>query len=368
MFNFLFLFGAAAALSCVDNPCNNGCQCETSCKDENDYYCRPQAGFPFIGKDCDYEAIPLCTSTGIKIRIPASAVEEYARGIPNVGIHGCANGVCSAGGAVCGPATVSNLGFYELECPSLLAFDGQGLTKRVTFVMDRIDDLISMPRALTRVVCQTEIRPAVSVIRPEVRAPGSMEQIEYWQPVMSFYKTAWSVRPGIAANNMATPQGEIVYVVGETLHVRVTAKSDLGSGLHSMELDICTVSDNMGKSITIINDGVVPAGVPFPVGVDLQKGFIGDGYDPEGVGFHFQMFQFTPGTKIYLTCRVHVNPNRRRRAALEATSNKPTTEDVQIKFIIVNPQEKEEVINDLANVIVKERFFEDAFGNDQVFM
>lgn len=80
------------------------------------------------------------------------------------------------------------------------------------------------------------------------------------------------------------------------------------------------------------------------------------------------MFQFTPGTKIYLTCRVHVNPNRRRRAALEATSNKPTTEDVQIKFIIVNPQEKEEVINDLANVIVKERFFEDAFGNDQVFM
>ena len=42
MFNFLFLFGAAAALSCVDNPCNNGCQCETSCKDENDYYCRPQ--------------------------------------------------------------------------------------------------------------------------------------------------------------------------------------------------------------------------------------------------------------------------------------------------------------------------------------
>ena len=55
---------------------------------------------------------------------------------------GCANGVCSAGGAVCGPATVSNLGFYELECPSLLAFDGQGLTKRVTFVMDRIDELI----------------------------------------------------------------------------------------------------------------------------------------------------------------------------------------------------------------------------------
>ena len=57
---------------------------------------------------------------------------------------GCANGVCSAAGAVCGPATVSNLGYYELECPSLLGFDGQGLTKRITFVMDRINDLIRL--------------------------------------------------------------------------------------------------------------------------------------------------------------------------------------------------------------------------------
>jgi len=71
-----------------------------------------------------------------------------------------------------------------------------------------------MPRALTRVVCQTEIRPAVAVIRPEIRAPGSMEQIEFWRPIMSFWKTAWDVRPGVAANNMATPQGEIVYIVG----------------------------------------------------------------------------------------------------------------------------------------------------------
>ena len=81
-----------------------------------------------------------------------------------------------------------------------------------------------MPRALTRVVCQTEIRPAVAVIRPEIRAPGSMEQIEFWRPVMSFWKTAWDVRPGIAANNMATPQGEIVYIVGSYIFFRKTAK------------------------------------------------------------------------------------------------------------------------------------------------
>ena len=59
------------------------------------------------------------------------------------------------------------------------------------------------------------------------------------------------------------------------LHVRVSASSEIGSGVHSMELDICTVADNMGKSITIINDGVVPADVPFPVVVDLRSGFIG---------------------------------------------------------------------------------------------
>jgi len=363
MLNFLLLLGVAASLSCNDNPCRNSCQCETSCKDENDYYCRPNAGFPFIGKNCDYEAVPFCTSTGIKIRIPQAAVDEYARGIPNVGIHGCTSGVCSASSAVCGPARISNNGFYELECPSLIGFDGTGLTKKVTFVMDRINDLISMPRALTRVVCQTEIRPAVAVIRPEIRAPGSMEQIEFWRPIMSFWKTAWDVRPGVAANNMATPQGEIVYIVGEMLHVRVTAQSEIGSGLHSIELDICTVSDNMGKSITLINNGVVDQDVPFPVVIDLQKGLIGGGMTPEGVGFHFQMFQFAPGTKIFLTCRVHVNPSRRRRTA--SSLDKETTEDIQIKFIVVNKEEKEEIIDDLASLIVKERFFEDAFGNDQ---
>lgn len=60
------------------------------------------------------------------------------------------------------------------------------------------------------------------------------------------------------------------------LHVRVTAQSDLGSGRHSMELDICTVSDNMGKSITLIDNGVVAQDVPFPVVIDLQRGFIGE--------------------------------------------------------------------------------------------
>jgi len=59
------------------------------------------------------------------------------------------------------------------------------------------------------------------------------------------------------------------------LHVRVTAQSEIGSGLHSIELDICTVSDNMGKSITLINNGVVDQDVPFPVVIDLQKGLIG---------------------------------------------------------------------------------------------
>ena len=43
-----------------------------------------------------------------------------------------------------------------------------------------------------------------------------------------------------------------------------------------MELDICTVSDNMGKSITLIDDGVVAQDVPFPVVIDLQRGFIGE--------------------------------------------------------------------------------------------
>jgi len=62
------------------------------------------------------------------------------------------------------------------------------------------------------------------------------------------------------------------------LHVRVTAKNGLGSSLHTMELDICTVSDNMGKSITLIDNGVVDRDVPFTVVIDMQKGFVGESY------------------------------------------------------------------------------------------
>ncbi|CBY31423.1 unnamed protein product [Oikopleura dioica] len=359
----IYLFNHRRQRSLTDPvPTQNSCQCETSCKDENDYYCRPNAGFSFIGKNCDYEAVSSCTSTGIKIRIPQAAVDEYARGIHNVGIHGCTNGVCSANSAVCGPARVSINGFYELECPSLIGFDGTGLAKEVTFVMDRINELISMPRAMTRVVCRTEIRPAVAVIRPGIRTSGSMEQIGFWRPVMSFWKTAWDVRPGVPASFMETPQGEIVYIVGEMLHVRVTAKNGLGSSLQTMELDICTVSDNMGKSITLIDNGVVDRDVPFTVVIDMQKGFVGNGSTPGGVGFHFQMFQFAPGTTIFLTCRVNVNPSRRRRSS--NSLDEKNAKEIQIKFIVVKKEEKEEIIDDLANLIVKEQVFD----NQQTMM
>ena len=88
--------GAAAAIvtgtSCHSNPCQNGCTCEQSCRDENDYVCVPPAGRPFVGKNCEWEAIVQCTGDrAIRVSIPTAAISQYAMGVDTVVVQGCNN-------------------------------------------------------------------------------------------------------------------------------------------------------------------------------------------------------------------------------------------------------------------------------------
>ena len=64
-------------VGCSSNPCQNSCTCEVSCQDENDYVCVPPAGRPFVGKNCEWEAIVQCTANrSIRVSIPTGAVAQ----------------------------------------------------------------------------------------------------------------------------------------------------------------------------------------------------------------------------------------------------------------------------------------------------
>ena len=74
---------------CANSPCQNGCTCQASCRDENDYVCVPPAGRPFVGKNCEWEAVVQCTANrSIRISIPSAAVAQYAMGVGNVVVQG----------------------------------------------------------------------------------------------------------------------------------------------------------------------------------------------------------------------------------------------------------------------------------------
>jgi hypothetical protein len=117
---------------------------------------------------------------------------------------------------------------------------------------------------------------------------------------------------------------KIYIFLGEMLHVRLEAdyNGSPASQLptpHTMSLSDCKLrsSVNPAQAITILENGVVPPNLPFPVVVDRAAGSVGGGQEFPGVGFQFQMFQFAPGTEITLTCSVRMDKNNRRRRSVE---------------------------------------------------
>jgi len=318
----------AIGTSCSNNPCLNGCTCQTSCRDENDYVCVPQPGRPFVGKNCEFEAQVQCTaSRSIRISLPVAAIEQYALGVPNVIIQGCNNApsfMCNDRPS-CGPATTAVGGFYTLECSNNQLTEIGGVFKfQQTFVFDRDSDVISMPRPIVKVECNMQTRPATSLITPQIRDVNPLSQTIFWQPTFEFYKTAWG-QPMILANNgERLANGAVAYIIGERIHVRLVASLNGVEPqnlpyLYEISLGSCSVSSTIpqGSSpILMISNGVAQQNTPFPVSVDHPIGNIGGGVsvDAMGVGFSFQVFTFQAGASLKLTCTVNINNGRRKRS------------------------------------------------------
>ena len=201
------------------DPCQNGCSCQQSCRDENDYVCIPPVGRPFVGKNCEWEAVVQCTADrSIRVSIPTEAVSQYAMGVPNVVVQGCNNApsyICNDSPS-CGPVLNPTNGYYVLECKSnsFTSSNGQW-TFGQTIIFDRASNIVSMPHPIVNVQCLMQTRPATSVIRPELRGPEGITQTIFWQPIFGFYKTKWGEPMILANNGNQLPNGAVGYIIGK---------------------------------------------------------------------------------------------------------------------------------------------------------
>jgi len=341
------------ATGCAASPCQNGCSCQASCRDENDYVCVPPAGRPFVGKNCEWEAVVQCTADRtIRVSIPSAAVDQYAMGVANVVVQGCNQSpdyLCNDQPS-CGPVKMSTGGFYMLECASnsFVATNGQW-TFGQTFVFDRASTIVSMPRPIVRVSCLMQTRPASSVISPQIRAPTELSQTLFWQPVFNFYKTEWGKKMILANNGNRLPNGAVGYIIGERIHVRLTATLNgvPAASLpnrHKMSLQSCTISPGggaAGANILIISNGLAVGGTPFPVSVDHAPGQLGGGTASafEGVGFSFQVFTFGAGSTLQLSCTVDISSARRRRSS--ESENETSSETATVELLLFNAESDE---------------------------
>lgn len=213
--------------SCSNSPCRNGCVCEQSCRDENDYVCVPPAGRPFVGKNCEWEAVVQCTADrSIRVSIPKDAVDQYAMGVPNVILQGCNNApsyICNNDmgmpAASCGPISSPSGNYYILNCPTnnLVRTANGEFSFGQTIVFDRASSVVAMPHPIVNVQCMMATRPAISIISPQLRGPQQLSQTIFWQPMFGFYKTAWGSQPMILAGNSIVGSGEVGYIVGKFL-------------------------------------------------------------------------------------------------------------------------------------------------------
>jgi len=150
----------------------------------------------------------------------------------------------------------------------------------------------------------------------------------------------------LANNGNRMPNGAVGYIIGERIHVRITASLNGVPSVslpqrHSISLSGCTITPGSGaggSTIPIISGGSVVAGTPFPVSVDHQPGLLGGGVgaSAEGVAFSFQVFTFGSGSTLKLTCTVSINAARRRRSA-----DLNETETISAELLLFEPMNSE---------------------------
>ena len=103
----------------TNNPCQNQCTCEPSCRDADDYVCKSSPGRPFIGKNCEWQVAVNCmANNAVTITVPEAAIASYELTVKNGLIQGCNREdlICDSVTRTCGPATSPVNGFYSLTC------------------------------------------------------------------------------------------------------------------------------------------------------------------------------------------------------------------------------------------------------------
>jgi len=363
------LIGATFAVSCKDNPCLNGCVCQQSCRDENDYYCEnPNTNGihqHYIGKNCEYPVIATCRDTSIELVVPENAIKAYQLTVPN-GV------VC--GGAVkpdffCPRPSITTTTEKMLptgekhmviraDCSSFVNAGGNFFCQD-TFVMDRDDALIAMPIPIVSIRCEMRTEGVIGVINPQIRQPNTFDSELIWQPRIEFFKTEFGHPTPIRVPAM-NPLNGYGYIVGETIHVVVTGliSGSVPMTPYTVDVNYCHIVDqNNGASVVSLIENGVPVVTHTPVHVEPTgnqrvTGIIG-GAGPQGAAFNFQVFTYRSGAKLKMNCGATFTPlsmGRRRRSAVETTEF-----SVPVIFYEVGSEENED---DIPIIEIHEEFDE----------
>jgi len=278
-------------------------------------------------------------NNAVTITVPEAAIASYELTVKNGIVQGCNREdlICDAGTRTCGPATSPVNGFYSLTCSNnaLQAFGGSfGFSQ--TFVIDRNSERIHMPIPLVTVRCSMRTMPTSAIIDPAMRDPKLKVISQIWKPTIKFFKTEFSVVPGVPANNgqaiNINGNAEVGYIIGEKLHVRIEGVLDnqLPTGAYNVNIRDCslselTASNQVAKDsqIQLITNGVANPNSDTPVGIEKNPGMLNSGMPGNsGAGFWFQVFTYRTGSKLQLYCSARFTPfnnglGRKRRSTEE---------------------------------------------------
>ena len=136
-----------------------------------------------------------------------------------------------------------------------------------------------MPIPLVTVRCSMRTMPTSAIIDPEMRDPKLKVISQIWKPTIKFFKTEFSVVPGVPANNgqaiNINGNAEVGYIIGEKLHVRIEGVLDnqLPTGAYNVNIRDCSLSE-LTASNQIAKDSqiqLITNGVANPNSVSLSS-------------------------------------------------------------------------------------------------
>jgi len=282
-----------------------------------------QKNSPLIGKKCDFSVDFKCEKNCIRMAVPKEYMQEMAQGMDNNGIlHFCKDDsfLCDfddsckfrleGGNYVFDSCSAANRGCDELA----IERDDDSFFATSTLIWDRQASLIRMPRPLKKVTCKVVTNVAQAVLFPSVaESPMSVDD----KPVeikMTLWKTEFGIWPGISATKAQLPNGELSYIIGETIHARIQPVLPLRRTVAfdgeevNFNLNSCWLAspNDLSKKYLIISENAVVSNPIVPVEIENSPtSFIGGDFEynsKRALAFNFQVAIFKNGDPMKLIC------------------------------------------------------------------